>query len=285
MTIYGNPQTVPTPESRTSTTAPALSCAETIIKWRGRSFTALIASIALTIRLRSTCCSWTRSPTWLVETTTGLSGGEWRTALFFVAAAAAMLVLNEEFHATSFSIPLEIGRTYTFNRYWKNDGNPVTIKVLRREKVKVPAGEFEEAENHYLRAIDLGFATNVVLIEVMPGDARIPPDRRAQYLGAAIARAAAVPGVEAASAAHVFPLDFGGALVDTPGMREFGLWDIGPDELASLFPEMADQVGHCKFGLSCRHDREPGCAIRQAVMAGTVSPYRYQSYMKLREEL
>lgn len=84
---------------------------------------------------------------------------------------------------------------------------------------------------------------------------------------------------------EMFPLDFGGALVDTPGMREFGLWNILPDELASLFPEMADQVGRCKFGLSCRHDREPGCAIRQAVMAGTVSPYRYQSYMKLREEL
>lgn len=84
---------------------------------------------------------------------------------------------------------------------------------------------------------------------------------------------------------EMFPLDFDGALVDTPGMREFGLWAITADELASLFPEMADHVGQCKFGLSCRHDREPGCAIRKAVMAGTVSPYRYQSYMKLQEEL
>lgn len=84
---------------------------------------------------------------------------------------------------------------------------------------------------------------------------------------------------------EMFPLAFGGALVDTPGMREFGLWDISTDELASLFPEMADHVGRCKFGLSCQHDREPGCAIRKQVMAGTVSPYRYQSYMKLREEL
>jgi ribosome biogenesis GTPase / thiamine phosphate phosphatase len=84
---------------------------------------------------------------------------------------------------------------------------------------------------------------------------------------------------------EMFPLEFGGALVDTPGMREFGLWDVSADELASLFPEMADDVGRCKFGLSCRHDREPGCAIRKAVVAGTVSPYRYRSYMKLREEL
>ena len=84
---------------------------------------------------------------------------------------------------------------------------------------------------------------------------------------------------------EMFELDYGGTLVDTPGMREFGLWDIVADELASHFPEMADHIGRCKFGLSCRHDREPGCAIRKAVMAGTVSPYRYQSYMHLREGL
>jgi ribosome biogenesis GTPase len=84
---------------------------------------------------------------------------------------------------------------------------------------------------------------------------------------------------------EMFDLDLGGALVDTPGMREFGLWDIAADELADLFPEMAEYVGQCKFGLSCHHDREPGCAIRKAVMAGSISPYRYQSYMRLREEL
>ena len=83
----------------------------------------------------------------------------------------------------------------------------------------------------------------------------------------------------------MFNLDFGGMLVDTPGMREFGLWDIAAEDLASLFPEMANRMGQCKFGLSCRHDREPGCAIRKGVMAGEISPYRYQSYMRLREEL
>jgi ribosome biogenesis GTPase len=84
---------------------------------------------------------------------------------------------------------------------------------------------------------------------------------------------------------EMFELDFGGAFVDTPGMREFGLWDIAGDELAYFFPEMAEYVGRCKFGLSCHHDREPGCAIRKAVMAGSISPYRYQSYMSLRGEL
>jgi ribosome biogenesis GTPase len=83
----------------------------------------------------------------------------------------------------------------------------------------------------------------------------------------------------------MFELEFGGTILDTPGMREFQLWNIAADELASFFPEMANLVGQCKFGLSCQHDREPSCAIRNAVMAGTISPYRYQSYMNLRSEL
>ena len=84
---------------------------------------------------------------------------------------------------------------------------------------------------------------------------------------------------------EMFQLEFGGALVDTPGIREFGLWDVAAEELAYLFPEMAGYVGRCKFGLSCRHDQEPGCAVRKAVMAEAISPYRYQSYMNLRREL
>ena len=92
-------------------------------------------------------------------------------------------------------------------------------------------------------------------------------------------------GRHTTSHSEMFELEFGGALVDTPGIREFGLWNIDPDELAYLFPEMAGYVGRCKFGLSCQHDTEPGCAIRKAVMAEAISPYRYQSYMNLRSEL
>ena len=84
---------------------------------------------------------------------------------------------------------------------------------------------------------------------------------------------------------EMFELDIGGMLVDTPGIREFGLWEVDGEELAYLFPEMAGFVGQCRFGLSCRHDREPDCAIRKAVVAGTISPHRYKSYMNLRAEL
>ena len=78
---------------------------------------------------------------------------------------------------------------------------------------------------------------------------------------------------------------FGAEIVDTPGTREFGLSEMAGDELASFFPEMRPLVGTCKFGQDCRHDEEPGCAIRRAVMAGRISPQRYQSYMHLYEEI
>jgi ribosome biogenesis GTPase len=84
---------------------------------------------------------------------------------------------------------------------------------------------------------------------------------------------------------EMFDLDFGGSVVDTPGMREFGLWDVRGRDLALFFPEMAGYVGLCRFGLSCCHDQEPGCAVRKAVMTGQVSPQRYQSYLSLNEGL
>ena len=77
----------------------------------------------------------------------------------------------------------------------------------------------------------------------------------------------------------------GGAIVDTPGMREFGLANIDPDDLGLLFPEIRPLVGRCRFGLDCSHIEEPGCAIRQAVNQGLVSVRRYQSFIGLREEL
>ena len=83
---------------------------------------------------------------------------------------------------------------------------------------------------------------------------------------------------------EMFSLASGGAIVDTPGIREFGLWDVEQDDLALFFPEMRPFVGTCKFRLGCEHDQEPGCAIRQAVELGTISPYRYQSYLKLRQQ-
>ncbi len=91
-------------------------------------------------------------------------------------------------------------------------------------------------------------------------------------------------GRHTTSSAEMFDLDFGGALVDTPGVREFGLWDVDQDDLALFFPEMQPFVGRCRFGLDCQHEDEPGCALRKAVMAGQVSPRRYQSFLRLKQD-
>ena len=73
-------------------------------------------------------------------------------------------------------------------------------------------------------------------------------------------------------------------LVDTPGVRAFALWGVDADELVDYYPELKPFAGHCRFG-DCRHDREPGCALREAVAAGDVGERRFASYCKLRDEL
>lgn len=92
-------------------------------------------------------------------------------------------------------------------------------------------------------------------------------------------------GRHTTTSAEIFMLESGGAIIDTPGIREFGLWDIDDGDLAWLFPEMRPFVESCKFRLDCGHDEEPGCAVRRAVVEGQISPYRYQSYLKLRADL
>lgn len=73
-------------------------------------------------------------------------------------------------------------------------------------------------------------------------------------------------------------------LVDTPGVRAFGLWGIDPAELGHAYPEFAPYRGACRFA-DCAHEVEPGCALRAAVESGAVSRRRYESFRKLRDEL
>jgi ribosome biogenesis GTPase len=79
-------------------------------------------------------------------------------------------------------------------------------------------------------------------------------------------------------------LEGNGKVIDTPGMREFGLWERDNQTLANLFPEMRPYLGRCRFGQNCQHQREPGCAVRSAVDQGAISQQRYASYVKLYNE-
>jgi ribosome biogenesis GTPase len=80
---------------------------------------------------------------------------------------------------------------------------------------------------------------------------------------------------------EMFPLDGGGAVVDTPGTREFGLWQVDSEDIARFFPEVSALAGTCRFGFDCSHNREPGCTVRRAVDAGRISRRRYESMLKL----
>ncbi len=84
--------------------------------------------------------------------------------------------------------------------------------------------------------------------------------------------------------ALMHPLPDGGYVVDTPGLREVGLWGVPSGELDRCFPEFVPVLDHCRFA-DCRHLAEPHCGVRDALAAGRVSLSRYESYVKLREEI
>jgi ribosome biogenesis GTPase len=82
---------------------------------------------------------------------------------------------------------------------------------------------------------------------------------------------------------QLFPLECGGWVADTPGIRALALFDVDPEELDAYFPDIAPFVTHCQFS-DCTHTVEPGCAVIEAVEEGLVSEHRYESYVRLREE-
>lgn len=84
--------------------------------------------------------------------------------------------------------------------------------------------------------------------------------------------------------AEMFDLPFGGKIIDTPGMREFGLVDISKQEISHYFPEMRTRLNDCQFN-NCLHVNEPGCAIKKAVINGEISEDRYVSYVNIMESI
>lgn len=81
---------------------------------------------------------------------------------------------------------------------------------------------------------------------------------------------------------QVYPLTGGGFVIDTPGIKGFGLIDIDPRELCRYFPDLMRFAPDCRF-YNCTHNHEPGCAVEDALEQGMVSPWRYDSYLKMLE--
>ncbi len=87
-------------------------------------------------------------------------------------------------------------------------------------------------------------------------------------------------GMHTTTFAEMFDLDNGGHIIDTPGVREFGLVDIATQELSHYFPEMRVLLQECQFN-NCMHIEEPGCAVKEGVLSGAVSENRYISYRSI----
>ncbi|MBP5566761.1 MAG: ribosome small subunit-dependent GTPase A [Bacteroidales bacterium] len=90
-------------------------------------------------------------------------------------------------------------------------------------------------------------------------------------------------GKHTTSLYEMYPINGGGYLIDSPGLRGFGLIDLEKEEIAKYFPEMLRVADECRF-VPCTHTHEPGCAVKAAVEAGTISAERYNSYLGMLED-
>ena len=91
-------------------------------------------------------------------------------------------------------------------------------------------------------------------------------------------------GLHTTTFAEMFDLPGGGSIIDTPGIRELGLVGISKQELSHYFPEMRRLINNCQFN-NCLHMNEPGCAVKDAVNAGTIHIDRYVSYCSILDSI
>lgn len=90
-------------------------------------------------------------------------------------------------------------------------------------------------------------------------------------------------GKHTTSLYEMHPLSTGGFIIDTPGLRGFGLVDLEKEEIGKYFPEMLRVADDCRF-VPCTHTHEPDCAVKAALERGEISPERYNSYLGMLEE-
>jgi ribosome biogenesis GTPase len=138
------------------------------------------------------------------------------------------------------------------------------VEVLRHElfgKISVLTGPSGAGKSSLLNALEPGLGLRIGAVSAKVGR-----------------------GTHTTVTATMIPMVGGGFVVDTPGFSEVGVWDLARGELDSCFPEFREFIGSCRFG-DCLHRIEPGCAIRQAVEAGTIPAERHASYLAILAEL
>lgn len=129
------------------------------------------------------------------------------------------------------------------------------IKTLLKDKTTLISGHSGVGKSTLVNAIDAS-------LDLKTGDIS----------------SAHLKGMHTTTFAELFPLSFGGNVIDSPGIKELGLVEMKKEEVAHYFPEMTKRMNDCKFN-NCLHVNEPGCAILRAVENGEISQERYQSYL------
>lgn len=158
-----------------------------------------------------------------------------------------------------FDVYAQIGYQVIYTSVKTGEG----IEVLRdclRGKISVLAGSSGVGKSSLLNAIQPGLGLKVSEVSTYSGK-----------------------GTHTTRFAQLLALDGGGYVADTPGIRGLALYDLEPSEVDAYFREIAPFVADCRFS-DCSHHHEPGCAVRTAVQRGDISPQRYESYLRLREE-
>lgn len=134
------------------------------------------------------------------------------------------------------------------------------LRGLCRGKLSLFSGESGVGKSSLIKALDPGLNPKIGKIS-----------------------SAHLQGKHTTSLYEMYRLDSGGYLIDTPGIRGFGLVELEKEEISKYFPEMLRYADNCRF-MPCTHTHEPGCAVKDAVDAGLISPERYNSYLGMLEE-